>query len=390
MIWIFCIGLLSAATLAAECNATRGLDHFYNLEYDSAIVEFERCVAERPGSPEAHNLVAQGLLFREMYRVGALESELVTGANSFLRRPKMTPSPEVQAHFDRSIQTVMDLTGPRIEQNPKDTEALYARGVAFGLRANYNFLVKKAWRAALSDATDGRKLHNKVSEVQPGNYDARLVQGIHDYVVGSLPWGVRLLGFLIGFNGDREKGIQTLREVALKGDRNKVDAEIFLCALYRREKKPKEALPLLEDLVNRFPRNYLLRFEQAQMYSDIGDKTKAIAAIERVAEMKRSGASGFADLPWEKIFFRLGTVQFWYRDYPAALDNMKKVTAGGDKLDLNTGSTAWMRMGQIYDLTSRREEAVDAYKKAISFAPEAEAAKESRRYLDSPYQRKKA
>jgi hypothetical protein len=48
-----------------------------------------------------------------------------------------------------------------------------------------------------------------------------------------------------------------------------------------------------------------------------------------------------------------------------------------------------MRVGQIYDLTQRHDLAVEAYKKAITYAPEAEAARESRRYIASPYRREK-
>jgi hypothetical protein len=44
-------------------------------------------------------------------------------------------------------------------------------------------------------------------------------------------------------------------------------------------------------------------------------------------------------------------------------------------------------MGQIYDMKQRRGEAVDAYRKAIAYAPQAEAAQESRKYLSSPYRR---
>ena len=44
-----------------------------------------------------------------------------------------------------------------------------------------------------------------------------------------------------------------------------------------------------------------------------------------------------------------------------------------------------MRLGQVYDLTNRRTLAMEAYRKAIAFAPQAEAAKESRRYLSAPY-----
>ena len=46
-----------------------------------------------------------------------------------------------------------------------------------------------------------------------------------------------------------------------------------------------------------------------------------------------------------------------------------------------------MRQGQIYDLTNRHSQAIEAYRRAIAFAPEADAAKESRRYINSPYRR---
>jgi hypothetical protein len=44
-------------------------------------------------------------------------------------------------------------------------------------------------------------------------------------------------------------------------------------------------------------------------------------------------------------------------------------------------------MGQIYDMTSRRREALEAYGKAIAYAPQAEAAQEARKYLATPYRR---
>ena len=382
------LAVLPAA--AQDSPSARGLNHFYNLEYDQALAEFERAAHEDPQAIGPHNHIAQTLLYREMYRNGALESELVSGNNPFLRRKKLNPGPEVQKQFTEAIEMAFSLANDRLAKNPNDTGALYARGVAFGLRGNYNFLVQKAWRDALRDATNARQDSNRVTELDPRNYDARLIQGVYDYVVGSLPWGWRMLGFLIGFHGDKERGIHTLEEVAQHGSINNVDAAVLLCALYRREHQPKKALPLLEDLLRRFPRNHLLLFEEAQMYSDLGDKNKAIAAVEKVAEMKKSGLPGYTGVPWEKIYFQLGNIEFWYSDFASALENMKKVTSSPNEVDLNTDVLAWMRTGQIYDLTNRRPEAVEAYKRAIAVAPQADAAKESRSYLSSPYRREKS
>ena len=114
-----------------------------------------------------------------------LFQELVTGNNSWLRRAKLNPTPETEKRFLGEIQRALDLEQARLGLNPNDTAALYAMGITYGLRANYFFLVKKAWRDSLRDATTARKLHNRVSELDPSNVDARLVQGLHDYIVGS-------------------------------------------------------------------------------------------------------------------------------------------------------------------------------------------------------------
>ena len=379
--------VLLAALPAQDTPTAHGFDHFYNLEYEQALADFEASAKQDPQAIGPQNHIAQTLLYREMFRNGALETELVSGNNPFLRREKMNPTPEVQREFTEAIEKAISLANARLERNANDDGALYGRSVAYGLRANYNFLVRKAWRDALHDATDARKDCNRVSELDPSNYDARLIEGVHDYVVGSLPWTWRMLGFLAGFHGDKERGLRTIEEVSQKGKLTNVDAEVLLCALYRREGQPRKALPLLEDLQKRFPRNHLILFEQAQMYSQLGDKNRAVAAIDKVMDMKKAGLPGYSGVSWEKIYFQLGNIQFWYNDLDRALDNLKKVTASHNEVDLNTGVLAWMRVGQIYDMKNRRSDAIDAYKHAIAFAPEAEAAKESRGYISSPYRR---
>ena len=379
---------LTAQALAAQQNLIdQGFNHFYNLEYDQAIAVFDKAIAQNPADPDIHNHMAQTLIFREMFRDGALESELVSGNNSFLRRAKLNPSPETEKRILVEIAAAMSLAEARLKQNPNDTAAMYADGIAYGLRSNYYWVVKKAWHDALHDATTARKLHNRIAELEPDNVDARLVQGLHDYVVGGLPWSYKMLGFLVGIKGDKEKGIRTVQDVARNGRLNRVDAEVFLCALYRRENRAKLAVPLVQDLIQRYPRNYLLRLELGQMYSTSGDGVHGLQALEEVARLKAAHAPGFERLPWEKIYFQKGSIQFWYNDLDQSLENMRKVTAAAEDVDLNTGVLAYLRMGQIYDMKHRRAEAVEAYKKAIAYAPQADAAQESKKYLSTPYRR---
>lgn len=259
--------------------------------------------------------------------------------------------------------------------------------MALALRANWNFLVRKAWRDSLSDATSARKAEDQILAIDPNNPDARLGEGVHEYIIGCLPWTWRTLGFLVGFRGDKVRGLAIVEQVAKYGSRNKADAEILLCAFYRRERNSTKALPLLEDLIRRYPRNYLLRFEQAKMYADIGDR-RALTTIDEIQRLKEAKVPGIVNTPWAKILFERANIQFWYNDLDQSAANFKKVLALEDELDLNTGVLSYMRIGQILDIQNRHQDAIEFYRKAMAFAPEADAAKESRRYISSVYRRK--
>ena len=370
-----CAGAPAGDTLTA-----RGLEHFYNLEYDQASEEFSAAAKQNPLAPAAHNHLAMTVLYRAMLRAGALESEMVTGNNTFLRRPKMEPTAAERRAFEAEIARAISLAQDQLARNPNDTGAMYALGVSHGMRATYELLVKRAWNAGLKEANAARRYHNRITEIDPSFTDARLVQGLHEYMVGSLPWHWKVLAFMAGYRGDKQAGIRTLEEVARNGRENRVDAEMMLCIIYRRERQPLRAVPLLRDLIGRFPRNYLLRMELAQMFSDAGDKASALAALDSLEKTK-------PPLLPEKISYARGNIQFWYGDLAAALANMERAAAASERLDLNTGVLACMRLGQIRDLRGEREQARAAYRRAIALAPESEAAKESREYMQKPYSR---
>jgi tetratricopeptide (TPR) repeat protein len=382
------LGLILAVSLAAQEPVAKGWDHFYNLEFDEAITVFSKLASESPKDASMQIHVAQAVLFRAMLKAGALESEMVTGGNSFLRRANMNPTRLEQKQFEDAIASAMRLSEERLARDANDTTGLYDLGVAYALRANYNFLVRKSWTDSLRDATQGRKLHNRLSELRPQLVDARFIQGTHDYIVGSLPWHYKALGFLIGFRGDREQGIRTLQMVAQKGERNRADAKVLLATIYRRESRTKEAVALLHDLIGQFPRNYLFRFELAQMQSDLGNKELALAPLIEVEKLKRAGTPGFTQLPVGKVHYFRGNILFWYRDFDGAIENLRAATSEAAELDLNSAVMSWLRLGQSLDMKGERPKALEAYRHAVAVAPGSEAAKEAEGYLRRAYKRK--
>jgi tetratricopeptide (TPR) repeat protein len=366
-----------------------GFVHFYNNEYDQAIAYFENELKQHPDDPELYNHLAQSILYREMFRDGALESELVTGTNPFLRRPKMNISPQDKARFNDCIAKTMQLTQDALAKNHADVEALYAQAVAHGLRANYLFLVEKAWLDSLHEITAARNDDEQAVQIDHGFTDARLVLGINEYIVGCLSWGWRVVASLQGFHGDREDGIRQLQLVAMTGVLNRYDAEALLAAIYRRERQPQRAVPLLQELAQRFPRNYLFRFEQVEMYSDLGDKQDALRVLSDIENLRQRGSPGYANLPAEKVQYLKANLLFWYGDLGSALADLKQVTQKADQLDLGTAVMAWLRLGQVYDLQGKHQDAILAYRETMKTAPKSEAALEAKSYISSPYRRKR-
>ncbi len=249
-----------AGSLRETVIAQPGFDYFYNLEYDKAMEVFCEQAKQNPSSAELHNHIAQTVLYKEMYRAGMLSSEFV-GGTQFARHPKLILTEEEQQQFHDALNHAMSLSQERLAANPNDTAALYSLGVSYGLRANYSFVVKKAWTEALRDASAARKAHLRVTELDTEFVDAKLTQGINDYIVGSLPLHWKMFGFMAGFRGDKQRGIRTLVEVSEQGNVNRVDAMTLLAAVYLREHRLEEAVPVLTVLTETFPRNPLLKIE---------------------------------------------------------------------------------------------------------------------------------
>jgi len=249
-----------AASLHETMAGQTGFAHFYNLEYDEALADFSAQATRTPTVPDNYNHVAQTILYREMYRAGMLSSDFFVGTK-FVHQPKLPMSEADDQLFRDSLNHAIGLCEERIAAKPDDTEALYAMGVSYGLRGNYLFIVKKEWVNALHDVSEARKLHRRVTELDPDFIDAKLTQGINDYIVGSLPLHWRMFGFLGGFHGDKQRGIRTLSEVAEGGRINRADAMVLLAAVYLREKSPEKAIPVLTELTEEFPKNPLLKVE---------------------------------------------------------------------------------------------------------------------------------
>ena len=179
------------------------------MDYDRSIQEFERLLDRRPNDPTAVNHLLTTVLMRELYRMGAMNSGEYAN-DSFVGEAHRAADPKVKEQIKQLVDRAQSLEEQQLKANPDDVDALYARGVTRAQFALYTALVERAWFSALRNAVGARRDHERVLELNPNYVDAKLVVGTHNYVMGSLPWSVKVAVAHGGAGWDERKRLRIL------------------------------------------------------------------------------------------------------------------------------------------------------------------------------------
>jgi tetratricopeptide (TPR) repeat protein len=256
-------------------------NHFYNLDYDRAVQEFEQVLARHPNDPFAVNHLLTATLFRELYLMGVLNTGEYAN-DTFISAPHRPADPKIKQQINDLVKRALQLEEKRLAANPNDVEALYARGVTRAQFATYTALIERAWFSALRNAVGARRDHERVLELSPSTTEAKLIVGAHNYVVGNLPWGVKAAASMVGLGGNKDKGLQYLKECSQGNGETSIDAQILLAVFLRREHRYDEALPIVRGLVPRFPQDVLLALEEGHLLRAAGRNQEAEAVYRKI------------------------------------------------------------------------------------------------------------
>jgi tetratricopeptide (TPR) repeat protein len=372
---------------AANDPLTRtAMEHFYNMEYDKAIQKFEQVVVQHPEDPFAVNHLASSIMWRELYRIGALDTELYA-KDAFIDSRENPPDPKVRAKLKELFDRAQVLAEKRLQANPNDTDALFAHGITRGMRSTYTGMVDKAWFSALRSAVGARHDHERVLELDPSYTDAKFIVGVHNYVSGSVPWAVKVAASVIGLSGNRKKGIQYLYEASNAGGETSVDAKIALSLFLRREQRYKEAIELVGGLMQRYPRNYLAALEHANLLNAAGHGPEAIAAYRKLLEVGKNGR--FPDARLEQAAWGLGEALRGQRDFSGAAQVYESIP-GFKNVNPELQDRSNLAAGEMYDLMNQRDAAVKKYQAVVAAAGNSPRADLAKKRLKKPYQMPKS
>ncbi|MFZ0560441.1 MAG: hypothetical protein WAM43_02455 [Terriglobales bacterium] len=354
--------MASSALRPSDPLNQAAFEHYYNLDLDAAIQDFERILARHPTDPFAVNHLLSAIQVRELYRMGAMNTGDYSNDN-FIGLAHRPADPAQRERIKQLVQQAEKVENAALASNPDNVDMLYARGVTRGQFALYTALIERAWFSALRNAVGARRDHERVLELDPKYTDAKLVVGAHNYVMGNLSLAVKMAVALVGLSGDKEKGLRYLNDAYHGNGETSVDAGIVLMVFLRREHRYDEALQIAGEIGPRFPRNYLLPLEEANLLRASGKNDDAEARYRRVWQNGREGKYG--SLHYEIAAIGLGDLLRSEKKYQAAAAAYELVdeVAGADPELLQKAN---LGAGEMYDQLQKRDLAVKKYEAVVA------------------------
>jgi tetratricopeptide (TPR) repeat protein len=335
----------------------------YNLDHDEAMEHARRAVAAWPNESQAHRALASILWLNILFRRGAVSVDYYLGSLTRQRASSPKPPPELVAEFKTELSKAIELAEARLKQQPRDLQARYDVGSAYALQASYTASVEGSMTAAFRSARRAYDAQEEVLTRDPTRVGAGLVVGLYRYITSVLALPTRLLAYVVGFGGGKERGIQMLED-ATADPTTRIDAKAALMLIYSREGRHREVVALARELRTEFPRNRLFLLEEGAASIRAGRSADAEEALTRgLQEFEKDTR---VKVPGERAywFYKRGMARVILRHLDAARADLH--AAQGSVPAGWVDGRIHLELGKVADLHGRREEAVSEYRAARS------------------------
>lgn len=367
----FGLGALGASTAGAQSSPStpaqataivkQAYDAVYSLDFPEALRLARQSAALAPSDPATHRAIAGILWLHLLFIRGAVVTDHYLSGRVSQQLSIARPPPDMDAEFKREVGQAIDLAGAQLKRDPRDVDAHYNLGAAYGLQASYAASVESSVFAGFRIARRAFDAQEWVLDQAPARVEAGLIAGTYRYIVSILSLPARMLAYVAGFGGDKARGI-ALIEGATRSPETYIDARVALLLIYAREGRHVDALRVAGELERAFPRNRLFTLEAGSSAIRAGRASEAETTISRgLAVLDKDPRPQF---PGERAFWL-------YKRAVARLALKRPADARADlDLALQSDPIDWIRgrihlqLGKIADLASRRGDALTEYRLA--------------------------
>ncbi len=313
----------TAAQPARELRE-RASDLVFNLDHEQGIRLLRQAVAAEPDNPANHRALASAIWLLILFQRGAVTVDHYLGSFTKTSVDMKNPPVELDAEFKRAIAKAIELAEKRAAAAPRDVQAQFDLGAAVGLQATYIASVEGRLMAGFKAARRSYDAQEQVLELDPHRREAGLVVGTYRYLVSTLSLPMRLMAYVAGFGGGKEKGLQLIEGTAAAAGENRTDAEFALVLLYNREKRYDDAMRVLGNLRRRYPRNRLVLLEAGATATRAGRPAEAETLLTEGLAML--GRDSRAKIPGEEALwhYKRGAARVLLRRRDDALADLQK------------------------------------------------------------------
>lgn len=365
-------------------EARKGFEQIYNLDYQDALRTFSDLQSRNPEHPAPPLYLASVIWLQELFDRNDLDLDNFIAPGYFTQPSSRKMGPEARKAFFDHLSECEKLCNAVLKNDPKNPDAQYFLGAMYGVMGAFAITIDHSYSDAFSKGKKAYKYHLDLIQQRPDFYDAYMSVGLYEYLVDNLPWYIKWIAVIVGYRGSKERGFEYLNRAAEKGVYSADDARVLQMVLYVREKRFADALANVRTLHAKYPKNFILHLNQAQVLEKMGKKDQAAAEyrdVLRLAEMKRPN---YQKIPLAS--FRVTAAKRLLRldDFASALGQFQTAlkqpnTPQEEKIEAHLGA------GQALDRLGRRDDAVRQYQAVLKLPDLHDSHSQARDLLSHPY-----
>ncbi len=318
-----------------------GIDAFYSMRYDQAMVIYDEIIQKYPADPVGYFFRSQIFLWRYLFDYS---------------------EPDYKK-FIAACDKAISVADEAVKANPNNNKSRTILGAIYGFRAVANFRAENLVKATL----DGRSCYNYLNEAlkrDPQQYDAYLGMGVFHFGIAVMPSTVKFAANFAGLKGDRESG---LREVNLAADKSlfsRSDAKIFLAFIeVYFNKDYGKGYKYLQDLLQKYPNNIPVLYTLGNVETFLKKMTFANDFYKKVVQLADTNFKTFTTL----ANYRMGEAYFRLNDFDKGKVCLQRYFKA--RFERSFRGIAFYRLALMYEMGGDRANAIKGYQKCIEVAP---------------------
>lgn len=363
-----------------------GFRHLYNMDYDEATDIFARLDEDHPYHPGPPLYLASIIWLRELVRREELNLDHFVSPGYFTEKTDKEMPAEDRKEFERYVEESRVRAEKILKEDPGNLHGKYTIGALEGILGSFALTIERSYKGALDHGKKAYQLHKEIIEEEPDYYDAYLTVGVYEYVVDNLPWYIKWLAVIVGYRGDEERGFRYIQKTAEEGVFADLNARVVQMVLFVREERYEEALSRATELHQQFPRNYIVHLNQGQILERMGRNRKAGHVYAEFIQKVETRQPNYDRLEILPTRFLIARRLFDLGAFDLAEDQFEKIAQNGDASERQR-AVSHLRLGQIADLSGRREVARREYRKVLALREVDDSHQEARDYLEEAYRR---